>query len=160
MATQKQSMQQHEDTAATRKQRHWWWQSLLLWTHKRRAPLLYFSLMHCQFYKPTRLSHLEKTLQLLGNNWRVPLQWTPATAEFLEMNKQVLMWAAKKRSPLPMHLWFQEKCAYDLLSRPEQVIMVRICCAFHCSINCNYENTVHKWIRTFICHSPVMLKEF
>ena len=52
--------------------------SLLLWTHKRRAPLLYFSLMHCQFYKPTRWSQLEKTLQLLGNNWRVPLQWKPA----------------------------------------------------------------------------------
>ena len=78
VAAQKQPVQQHEYTTATTKQRHWWWQTLLLWTHNRRAPWLYFSLMRSQFYKPTTLSHLEKALQLLSNNCRVRLQWIPA----------------------------------------------------------------------------------
>ena len=82
------------------------------------------------------LPHLANALQLLSNNCRVALQWIPAhcgvpgneQADTLAKqgaqtatSNQVLIWATKKRPPLPKRLWFQVKRRV-----PEQVIMTRL----------------------------------
>ena len=85
------------------------------------------------------LSHLAKALQLLSNNYRVALQWIPAQCgasgneqadtlakQGVQTEQPVanVSYQEKAISTKALMMPSQEKDAYHLLSRPEQVIMV------------------------------------
>ena len=87
------------------------------------------------------LPYLAKALQLLSNNYRVPLQWLPAHGGLSENEKSDTLAKQGAQTEQPganvsyqekatitkaLMMPSQEKGAYNLLSRPEQVIMVTL----------------------------------